>query len=252
MLTEERLGRILDLLDTNGSVTVSELMKKLDSSESTIRRDLTYLDQEGKLQKVRGGAITVGNPTIFTSKDDEVHLRKARNVAEKNEVAKYAASLIQPGDFIYLDAGTTTECMIDYITERDSTFVTNAVSHAKKLAGLGFTVYILGGEFKNATEAIVGEDAIYSLRKYNFSKGFFGTNGITKKEGLTTPELKEAMVKEIAMSHSREAYVLADYSKFGLVSSVRFADFHAVTILTDRVDRPGFQGCQNIVEVSRA
>lgn len=107
MLTEERLARILELLDKSGSVTVSELMEKLDTSESTIRRDLNYLDREDKLQKVRGGAI-LKNGTVFNSKDDEVNLRKMRNVDEKNQVAKYAASLIRPGDFVYLDAGTTT------------------------------------------------------------------------------------------------------------------------------------------------
>lgn len=249
MLTEERLARILELLDKSGSVTVSELMEKLDTSESTIRRDLNYLDREDKLQKVRGGAI-LKNGTVFNSKDDEVNLRKMRNVDEKNRVAKYAASLIRPGDFVYLDAGTTTECMIDYITERDSTFVTNAVGHAKKLAGLGLHVYLVGGEFKNTTEAIVGEDALYSLRKYNFSKGFFGANGITKREGFTTPELKEAMVKEVAMDHSRERYVLADSSKFGIVSAVRFAEFTDAKILTDCVTRSEYSGCKNIVEVN--
>ena len=116
MLTEERLARILELLDKSGSVTVSELMEKLDTSESTIRRDLNYLDREDKLQKVRGGAI-LKNGTVFNSKDDEVNLRKMRNVDEKNRVAKYAASLIRPGDFVYLDAGTPREFHVAELSE---------------------------------------------------------------------------------------------------------------------------------------
>lgn len=250
MLTEERLKRILEILQVNGSVTVSDLMNRLDSSESTIRRDLNLLDQEGRLQKVRGGAIPVKGDPLKT-RDDEVTIRKSRNMEAKAHVARYAASLIVPGDFVYLDAGTTTECMIDFLTEHDSTFVTNAVEHARKLASLGFTVYILGGRYKNRTEAIVGEDALYSLRKYNFTKGFFGTNGITKKEGFTTPEMNEAMVKTTAMGHTRNSFVLADRSKFGMISAVSFAKFGEAKILTDRVDRPEFRDADNIVEVMR-
>ena len=77
---------------------------------------------------------------------------------------------IAPGDFVYLDAGTTTELLIEYITSHQAVFVTNAISHAKRLAERGFTVYLLGGEFKAVTEAIVGEEAVAALEKYNFTK----------------------------------------------------------------------------------
>lgn len=86
--------------------------------------------------------------------------------------------------------------MIEYITSRQAVFVTNAISHAKRLAERGFTVYLLGGEFKAVTEAIVGEEAVTTLEKYNFTKGFWGTNGVSLQKGYSTPELKEAMVKK--------------------------------------------------------
>lgn len=85
--------------------------------------------------------------------------------------------------------------MIDYITERQAIFVTNAITHAKKLADRGCSVYILGGEFKAVTEAIVGEEAVVTLDKYNFTKGFWGANGVSLQRGYSTPELKEALVK---------------------------------------------------------
>ena len=91
-------------------------------------------------------------------------------IARDGKIARYAAGLVEPNDFVYLDAGTTTELMIDYLTEKDITFVTNAVSHARKLSMAGYTTYILGGEFKATTEAIVGDEAIESLQKYNFTK----------------------------------------------------------------------------------
>ena len=139
--------------------------------------------------------------------------------------------------------------MIDYLTEKSAVFVTNAVGHAKKLAAMGVTVYLLGGEFKSTTEAIVGEEALYILRKYNFSKGFFGTNGITKKRGFTTPEVKEALIKEEAMAHSKKKYVLADETKFGTVSAISFGEFQKATILTNHVNNAEFGDCKNIVEV---
>ena len=248
MLTEERYAKILELLDQKGSVTITGLVERIGTSESTIRRDLNELDRLGRIEKVRGGAISIDGPGL-TTKDDEVLLRKGRNVKEKNMVAKYAASLIEPGDMIYLDAGTTTELMIDYIQASDVTFVTNAFSHAKKLSDKGYTVYILGGEFKPTTEAIVGEEAVVSLDKYNFTKGFWGTNAISRKNGFTTPEVKEAMVKKKSMECCSKKYILADGSKFNKVSSVKFADFEEAYIITENPVTNGYENCKNILEV---
>lgn len=161
MLTEERFTRILSILESMGSVTVQQLMTELDASESTIRRDLNTLDANGQLIKVHGGAILKN--TAYSTEDDEVMQRRERNKGAKEKIAQYAAGLIGPGDFVYIDAGTTTDLMIDFITARQAVFVTNAITHAKKLAQKGCTVYILGGEFKAITEAIVGEEAVSSV-----------------------------------------------------------------------------------------
>ena len=217
MLTEERFAKILSILEKTGSVTVQQLMAELNASESTIRRDLTTLDANGQLTKVHGGAILKN--AVYSTTDDEVVHRKEQNREAKEKIARYAAGLIGAGDFVYIDAGTTTELMIDHITEKQATFVTNAVTHAKKLAERGCTVYILGGEFKAVTEAIVGEEAVATLEKYNFTKGFWGTNGISMQQGFSTPELREAMVKKKSMENCRERYVLADNSKFSYISS---------------------------------
>lgn len=245
MLTEQRFEKILAIVESRGSVTVAELMKDLKSSESTIRRDLNALDEEGLLTKVRGGAIS---KNTFATRDDEVKLRRERNTQEKMSIGRYAASLIEKNDFIYIDAGTSTDLMLDYIKERDAVYVTNAVSHAMRLAGIGCSVFLLGGEFKRTTEAIVGEEALLSLEKYNFTKGFFGTNGITLKNGFTTPEVKEAMVKRHAMKYCKECYVLADESKFGQISAVEFCKFEDAIILTNKIPK-GFKDMENIKEV---
>ena len=247
MLAEERFSRILSIIEAEGSATIQELMTALDASESTVRRDLITMDENGLLTKVHGGAIA-RRPSVSTH-DEDVRNRKTMNAEQKNAIAKYAASLIRPDDFVYLDAGTSTEAMIPFIKETQAVFVTNAISHAKLLAEKGCRVYLLGGEFKSQTEAIVGEEAMEMLSKYNFTKGFWGTNGISVSKGYSTPEIKEAMVKKYSMKNCKRCYILADASKFDQLSSVKFADFEQATILTTELYKPALKKYKNIVEV---
>ena len=249
MLTEERFAKILSILERMGSVTVQQLMTELDASESTVRRDLNTLDANGQLVKVHGGAILKN--TVYSTIDDEVVHRKEQNREAKDKIARYAAGLITAEDFVYIDAGTTTERMIDYIANRQAVFVTNAIGHAKKLAEHGCKVYILGGEFKAVTEAIVGEEAVFTLDKYNFTKGFWGANGVSRQRGFSTPELKEAMVKKKSMENCKERFVLADESKFNQISSVTFAPFEGATVITTGLSLPAYKKCKNVIDVKQ-
>lgn len=172
---------------------MAEVKDLLNTSESTVRRDITALHNAGKLVKVFGGAVACDR-TVITH-EPTVEQKAEVNVEAKQLVAAKAAALIRPEDFIYLDAGTTTASMLSYLTEKSATFVTNAVAHAKTLAAAGFRVYLIGGELKGSTEAVVGNQALMTLQNYHFTKGFFGTNGISKQSGLTTPDMNEAMVK---------------------------------------------------------
>ena len=244
MLTEERFAKILSILERMGSVTVQQLMTELDASESTVRRDLNTLDANGQLVKVHGGAILKN--TVYSTIDDEVVHRKEQNREAKDKIARYAAGLITAEDFVYIDAGTTTERMIDYIANRQAVFVTNAIGHAKKLAEHGCKVYILGGEFKAVTEAIVGEEAVFTLDKYNFTKGFWGANGVSLQRGFSTPELKEAMVKRKSMENCRDCYILADESKFSQISSVTF---EKATVITTELKQEIYKDCSNIINI---
>lgn len=248
MLTEQRYEIILKLLEEKNSITVAEVKDLLNTSESTVRRDITALHNAGKLVKVFGGAVACDR-TVITH-EPTVEQKAEVNVEAKQLVAAKAAALIQPEDFIYLDAGTTTASMLSYLTEKSATFVTNAVAHAKTLAAAGFRVYLVGGELKGSTEAVVGNQALMNLQSYHFTKGFFGTNGLTRKSGCTTPDANEAAVKAAAMEQCRECYVLCDSSKFDNISSVTFADFYRSTIITDRIPS-GYEDCANIIEVQK-
>lgn len=231
MLSEQRHAMILDLLKERHSITVTELTKILHISESTARRDITQLDKEGRLTKVFGGAVSSDN--LYVSKEPTVAQKEELHKEEKIRIAQYAASLIKPHDFVYLDAGTSTGHMLNFITTKDATFVTNAVVHAQKLAAKGFHVILLGGALKPSTEAIIGTTATLMLQDYHFSVGFFGTNGVCQSSGLTTPDATEALVKKTALQQCRKSYVLCDHSKFNVVSSVTFCPFQKAILLTD-------------------
>ena len=246
MLAEERFSRILSIIEAEGSATIQELMTALDASESTVRRDLITMDENGLLTKVHGGAIA-RRPSVSTH-DEDVRNRKTMNAEQKNAIAKYAASLIRPDDFVYLDAGTTTGLMLEYLAGVRAAFVTNAVSHAQTLAKMGIRVYLIGGELKSSTEAVVGSQAMHMIQMYHFRKGFFGTNGITRREGFTTPDTSEAIVKSTAMKQCKDVYILTDKSKFGEVSSVTFGGFTDAKILTEEIPEE-YEDSKNILKV---
>lgn len=246
MLTEQRYEIILRLLTQKKSVTVTELKELLDTSESTVRRDITALDKMGKLTKVFGGAVSLEH--VVSAYEPTVAQKSDMNTEEKRRIARYGAGLIRPSDFVFLDAGTTTGYMLEYLENTKASFVTNAVSHARILAQMGVHVCLLGGELKGSTEAVVGSQAMQMLQMYHFTLGFFGTNGMTGREGFTTPDTNEALVKKTAMEHCRTAYVLGDCSKFGQISSVTFRHFKEAVVLTDQC--PGeYKDFQNILVV---
>lgn len=249
MLAEERFSEILKLVNEHKTITVQELTELLDMSESTIRRDLTTLHKKGKLIKVHGGATAV-NMAQYT-RDESVAVRQDLNIDEKVQIGKYASSLIEKDDFVYIDAGTTTDFLIDFLTEQDAVYVTNGIMHAKKLTQKGCIVYLIGGELKEATLALVGEEAMKTLGRYHFTKGFFGTNGIHIESGCTTPDIREAAIKEMAILRSAKAYILADSTKFGQVAPVTFSELDAVDIITTKLKDATFNKHKNIVEVAK-
>ena len=246
MLAEERFREIQKYVESHGTVTVQELTDLLNTSESTVRRDLTELHKRGTLIKVHGGATTVG--TSVRTRDEELSVRRDRNTEEKHKIAAYAAELIEADDFVYLDAGSSVD-LIDELNEESAVFVTNAIGHAQKLLKKGYEVLLIGGKLKGVTEAIVGAEALESLNRYNFTKGFFGTNGVDKKHGFTTPDPAEAMIKKAAMERCRTCYILADSSKIGQIAPVTFAKFDQAKLITTELTDKDLKKEKNIVEV---
>ena len=232
MLAEERFAVILNLLKKQRAVTVTELAQALDTSESTIRRDLIVLAEQGKLNKVHGGATVC--QTTYETGEPPMAAKEQLQREQKDAIARYAAAQIHTDDMVFLDAGSTTLRMLEYLQPGGNTvFVTNGILHAQQIEKKGFKTYILGGLLKVGTEAIVGAQAVQSLAQYNFTKAFIGINGITVGQGYTTPDPEEAVVKATAMQQAYIKYILADSSKFGKVSAVTVAPIGKACIITD-------------------
>ena len=232
MLTEERFAKIVKIVNQEGTVTVLELAQAIGISESTIRRDLNQLDKLGRIRKVHGGATAV--VLMSDGRERNMQEKYSRNIEEKRAIAAYAATLVHPNDFVFLDAGSTTEQMAEYLEENTAFYVTNGITLAQKLAARGFKTMLLAGRVKASTDAVIGMEAVASLARYHFTRGFFGTNGITVAEGFTTPDLEEAANKRAAMEHCRQCYVLADNSKFDTLSNVSFGELSKAKIVTTR------------------
>lgn len=245
MLTEKRQEEILRLLETAGSATLQELKERLATSESTIRRDLAALERRGKLTRVFGGAVKKDRG--LQTRDATMICRREFRTEEKERIGRRAAALVEPGDFIFLDAGTTTGAMISYLTEKSAVFVTNGITHALRLSRQGFRVLLLGGELKDATEAIAGSEAYEALEKYYFTKCFLGTNGAGPETGFTTPDIREAMIKKRALEKTARPYVLCDSSKFFCISPVKFGEFSAAEVITEQLRPESLREYKNIL-----
>jgi len=208
------------------------LVDALDSSESTIRRDLNQLEKNNKLKRVHGGA------TLLHQKKEEPSISEKSTVhlSEKKRIASYAATFIKDHDCIYLDAGTTTNQMIPYITAQNITVVTNSPSHLQALLKKNIPTYVLGGFVKPRTEALIGQLAVHALKSFRFDKTFIGANGIHQFFGYTTPDPEEAALKSVAMEMGQHAYVLADHTKFQEVTFTRIAELEDATIITNEQD----------------
>lgn len=231
MLAEERQRVILRVLEEKRAATVAVLCQETGASEATIRRDLNELNRQGKLNKVHGGAVLPVSE--FESQEPDVLTKSTLYTEQKDRIARYAAAQVNDQDFVFIDAGTTTLRMAEYLEGSKATFVTTGIECARRLVEKGLLVYVAGGLLKPGTQALVGAAARESIGRYNFTKAFIGTNGISLGHGYTTPDIEEAFIKSLAIDHSYVSYVLADSSKFGKVSAVTIASLDKACILTD-------------------
>lgn len=209
-------------------VALEDLMQLLDSSESTVRRDLGELEQEGRLHRVHGGA------ELFHSLQEELsnQEKSVKNSQIKQALAQKASRFVYDNDVIFIDAGTTTEFLIPFLQGKNVTVVTNSIHHATRLVDLSIKTIIIGGYVKQTTDASIGSVALEQIRQMNFDKAFLGMNGVDEAY-LTTPDMEEAVIKKAVIANAKVSYILVDGTKIGQVSFVKVAAIDQVTIITE-------------------
>lgn len=235
MFPEERRAEIVKLLVKNKSISVKTLCDTLQSSEATIRRDLTQLMHEGLLERTHGGAII--NDGIKLTQEDSFFQKEMKFHDEKIRIAKKAFEFIEENDSIVLDAGTTTLELAKLIGESDirCTVITNSSTVSQVISkNQNIELYSLGGRVRLNTLATVGNYAIENLKKFNVKKAFIGANGITIENGLTTPDMAEAEMKLAMLKTASEITILVDHTKFNQIAFCQIAPINMVDrIITD-------------------
>ncbi|NLG69353.1 MAG: DeoR/GlpR transcriptional regulator [Firmicutes bacterium] len=219
MRASERRRQIRELLERDGRVDVGALHTRFRVSEMTIRRDLAWLEVRGYAVRTYGGAVAARGSTAEPSYRAKLGDRRA----EKQAIARAAAELIEDGEAVLLDAGTTTGAMLPYLRSRKLTVITNAPEFVSALLDApAVTLILIGGVVRARSVACVGSLATDALSKLSPDVCVLGVDGLDPERGLTIPDPVEAEIKRAMLLASRRRIVVADSSKLGHRSLVSF------------------------------
>jgi DeoR/GlpR family transcriptional regulator of sugar metabolism len=231
VLAEERQNQILSMVNSRGSVSITEIQRKLQVSRETVRRDLLLLAERNRLRKTHGGALSLERS------EPEIELRQVTNVEGKRAMGRLAASLVPDGASVILASGTTMQSVADALLAREGlTVFTNSIGSCGKLAGHNKNrVYMLGGEVQPANGATLGRDATTMLMHYFADFVFVGAGAISPEGWLMDYTREEGELHSLMLQSARTPVVVADHTKFNRYAPVRVNNFDKVThLVTDR------------------
>ena len=230
---EKRKNAILEILRMDDKVSVTQLAETFGVSGVTIRSDLAELEQEGLLRRIHGGAVNTKKTYYNMSLND----RMAVNRDEKIRIAKVCASLINDGDTLMIDSGTTTRYLAKELAERSNlTIVTNAMQIAVEFVYGSANVIFLGGSLDLQYQFTFGNDTVSQLQNYRADKVIVAVDGISLEHGLSTFHYREVDVSRQMIERSNSVIVVADHSKIGKEGFSYIAPFDSVDVLvTDTV-----------------
>jgi len=204
----------------------------LDASEATIRRDLEWLEQKGILERTHGGAIQ-SQRMVF---EQEYQQRAQAHPEEKRRIGELAASLIEDGDIVFINSGTTvTQVLLNIRKDARISVFTNNMNAALELGEPGFHYYLIGGEYQPRSNSVAGRYAIDNLKQVFANKAIIGVDGISAKHGCTVPTNAEAeVVKQMIERTKGQVIIVADHSKWGVVSNFQIASIDEIDkLITD-------------------
>ncbi len=235
VLKEARLDRILDLVTERGQVTVAELNDALRVSEATIRRDLDQLSQEGRLRRSHGGAVRVAS----ADREPPLALREGSLRDEKERIGREAASMVRPGDRIFLCSGTTVETMPRHLRDIDDlTVVTNSLPVVNHLADRAdIELIVIGGVFRHTELSMISQLAERMIADLRVDTVFMGCQALDPGDGLTADSIAEASTDRAILQVARRRVILADHTKFRRSSTIAVAPLDAIhVVVTDAID----------------
>ena len=255
MYAEERHQAIAELVASRGRVAVTELASHFDVTTETVRRDLSQLEKLKLLRRVHGGAVSTRSVTMLEAQLPD---RDQANAEEKERIGRAAIALLpEGGGTLLVDAGSTTARLAAHLPSSEQwTVITHAVPIAAMLAPLPhIELHLLPGRVRPATQAAVGHSTVEAIGRLRADVAFLGTNGISVRHGLSTPDPEEAATKRALVAGAEQIVVLADSTKVGQERTVRFADLADVDVLVtdeaiDTADAKAFEASG--LEVVRA
>lgn len=234
MFAEERKRQILQYLTQRDRASVGELSEAFAVSEVTIRRDLKELEQEGLLRRTHGGALSNRSETSFEPSMIE---KESAFAEEKERIAQRARALIQPGETLLLDSGTTVHALARLLLSCEGLkVVTNSNPVLQTLSHVeGIELISTGGTVRPNMQSMVGLFAEQVLQSIHVDRLFLGINGVHLERGLTTPHLMEARIKQQMIQAAQEVVLLCDSSKLGQTAFAHVAPLQAVhRLVTDQ------------------
>ena len=239
LIKEERVQRILQVIQKDGHATAADLARIYGVSENTIRRDLSKLEERGFVRRAHGGAINSAQATV----EPPIIQRLVQEKKCKEAIARAAAALVQDGESVFIGSGSTASYVARYLTNhKNLTVVTNALNVSTDLAmATNITVVVLGGMMRHAEMSLIGHITEQSLREVAVDKVIIGIPAVDLNAGLTNDYLPEVITDRTILSHGREVILVADHTKCGIVASAFVAPLNRVnTFITDNHTSPEF------------
>lgn len=215
MIASERILFIMQRINDLGVVNLKDVATQLGISETTVRRDFEKLEKQGKLKRVQGGATTSGGTdALLDSAQLTNRLKTNVHTQEKQLVGAYAANLVQDGDCVYLDDGTSILPLAELLMRKKVRMVTNSTLVLEKAKKAQAEVFLVGGKYQAHYDVMVGPLAQEMLEKFQFDHAFVGCFGVSlEKQMAFTMEMDCLSMKLIAMKNAKQKHLLLDDSK---------------------------------------
>ncbi|AXI10499.1 DeoR/GlpR transcriptional regulator [Oceanobacillus zhaokaii] len=226
MIKTRRLNEIQEYVLENETVSLDELVTMFNVSKNTIRRDVQELVDSGEFNKVYGG-ISVNHSITVPFSD-----RQVRNDKEKEQIAKMAAEYVEDGNIIFIDSGTTTLKMLEYIKNKQVTIITNNIDFIMKAIPYNnLTIFSTGGMLEQKTKSFTSANNKEVIRSYNINKAFLASTGVSIKNGVTNSLPIESEIKAEVVKRSEVAFLLVDHDKFNKSSLTSYCKLNEIDYL---------------------